>query len=126
MIFALSIFFSAASQRYPRHIGVSGVVGNQLRSSRMLEFLVALVVLFLLVPYANQVSVLGLCNQLPAYGLKPSPKQQVSAPTQSAIKDDILAQPPPQGAKYYFMRVDLNQNHGKTSLALRTSKPAAR
>ena len=35
------------------HIGDSSVAGNQLRSSRMLEFLAVLV---LLVPYINQIS----------------------------------------------------------------------
>ena len=38
------------------HIGHSRVVENQLRSSRMLEFLVVLVVLVFLVPCANQIS----------------------------------------------------------------------
>ena len=51
------------------NIGDSGVVENQLRSSRMLESLVVLVVLVLLVPCTNQISDLGLCNELPAYGL---------------------------------------------------------
>ena len=38
------------------HIGDSIVVGNQLHSSRILEFLVVLVVLVLLVPCTNQIS----------------------------------------------------------------------
>ena len=70
------------------HIGDSSAVGNQFRSSRMLEFLVVLV---LLVPYTNQISDLGLCNQLPAYGLIPSPTAAVSAPTQSAISFSVLS-----------------------------------
>ena len=73
------------------HIGDSSVVGNQLRSSRMLEFLVVLVLLVLLVPYTNQILDSGLCNQFPAYGLKPSPTAAVSAPTQSAISFSVLS-----------------------------------
>ncbi len=67
------------------------LAGNQLRSSRMLEFLVVLVVLVLLVPCANQISNLGLCNQGPAYGPKPSPTAAVSAPTQPAISFLVLS-----------------------------------
>ena len=73
------------------HIGDSGVVGNQLRSLRMLEFLVVLVVHVFLVPCTNKISDLGLCNQVPAYGFKPSPTAAVSAPTQSAISFSVLS-----------------------------------
>ena len=73
------------------HIGDSGVAGNQLRSSRMLEYPVVLVVLVLLVLCTNHISDLGLCNQGPAYGLKPSPTAAVSAPTQSAISFLVLS-----------------------------------
>ena len=61
------------------HIGDSSVVGILLRSSRMLEFHVVLVVLVVLVPCTNQISDLGLCNQGPTYGLKPSPTAAVIA-----------------------------------------------
>ena len=73
------------------HIGDSSVARDQLRSSRMLEFLVVLVVLALLVPCTNHISDSGLRNQGPAYGPKPSPTVTVSAPTQSAISFLVLS-----------------------------------
>ena len=73
------------------NIGDLGVDGNRLRSSRMLEFYFALDLLVLLVPCTNQISDLGLCNQGPAYGQKPSLTAAVSAPTQPAISFSVLS-----------------------------------
>ena len=44
----------------------------------------------LLVPCTNHISDLGLCNQGPAYGLRPSPTAAVSAPTQPSISFLVL------------------------------------
>ena len=54
-------------------------------------FLVVLVVLVLLGPCANKISDLGLCNQGPAYGLKPSITAAVSARTQFALSFSVLS-----------------------------------